>query len=70
MAAHSSILFWEISWTEEADRLQSMELQSQMRLRNETTPATVLLGIRTDASFLLSALVYTVNSVVGFFYFF
>ena len=47
-----------------------MELQSPMRLRNETTPATVLLGIRTDASFLLSALVYTVNSVVGFFFFF
>ena len=47
-----------------------MELQSPMRLRNETTPATVLLGIRTDASFLLSALVYTVNSVVGFFFLF
>ena len=27
MATHSSILAWEISWTEEPDRLQSMELQ-------------------------------------------
>ena len=27
MTAHSSILLWEISWTEEPGRLQSMELQ-------------------------------------------
>ena len=27
MATHSSILAWEISWTEEPDRLQSMGLQ-------------------------------------------
>ena len=27
MATHSSILAWEISWTEEPDRLQSTELQ-------------------------------------------
>ena len=27
MATHSSILAWEIPWTEEPDRLQSMELQ-------------------------------------------
>ena len=26
-ATHSSILAWEISWTEEADRLQSMRSQ-------------------------------------------
>ena len=29
MATHSSILAWEISWTEEPGGLQSMELQSQ-----------------------------------------
>ena len=29
MASHSSILAWEIPWTEEPGRLQSMELQSQ-----------------------------------------
>ena len=27
MATHSSILAWEIPWTEEPDRLQSMESQ-------------------------------------------
>ena len=27
MATHSSILAWRIPWTEEPDRLQSMELQ-------------------------------------------
>ena len=27
MAAHSSILAWEIAWTEEPGRLQSMGLQ-------------------------------------------
>ena len=27
MAIHSSILAWEIPWTEEPDRLQSMGLQ-------------------------------------------
>ena len=27
MATHSSILAWEIPWTEEPDRLQSMGLQ-------------------------------------------
>ena len=29
MATHSSILAWEIPWTEEPGRLQSMGLQSQ-----------------------------------------
>ena len=32
MAAHSSILAWEIPWTEEPGGLQSMGLQSQTRL--------------------------------------
>ena len=27
MATHSSLLAWEIPWTEEPDRLQSMESQ-------------------------------------------
>ena len=27
IATHSSILAWEIPWTEEPERLQSMELQ-------------------------------------------
>ena len=32
MATHSSILAWETPWTEEPGGLQSMGLQSQMRL--------------------------------------
>ena len=32
MATHSSILAWRIPWTEEPDRLQSMELQ---RIRHD-----------------------------------
>ena len=35
MANHSSVLAWEIPWTEEPDGLQSMELQkSRTRLRD------------------------------------
>ena len=35
MATHSSVLAWEIPWTEEPGRLQSMELQkSQTRYNN------------------------------------
>ena len=35
MATHCSILAWEIPWTEEPDRLQSIGLQkSQTRLRD------------------------------------
>ena len=40
MATHSSILAWEISWTEEpgkGDCLQSMGSQSQTRFSNKTT---------------------------------
>ena len=32
MATHSSILAWEIPWTEEPGGLQSMRSQSQMQL--------------------------------------
>ena len=38
MATHSSILAWEIPWTEELDGLQSMWSQkSQIQLTNWTT---------------------------------
>ena len=37
MAPHSSALAWKIPWTEEPDRLQSMESQSQTRLSDFTT---------------------------------
>ena len=32
IATHSSVLAWEIPWTEEPGRLQSMGSQSQMQL--------------------------------------
>ena len=34
MATHSSILAWEIQWTEEPGGLQSIGLHSQTRLSN------------------------------------
>ena len=34
MASHSSILAWEIPWTEEPEGLQSIGSQSQTRLRD------------------------------------
>ena len=34
MATHSSILAWEMPWTEEPGRLQFMESQSQTPLSN------------------------------------
>ena len=38
MATHSSVLAWEIPWTEELDGLQSMWSQkSQIQLTNWTT---------------------------------
>ena len=33
LATHSSILAWRIPWTEEPGRLQSIGLQSQIRLK-------------------------------------
>ena len=37
MAAHSSILAWEIPWTKEPGGLQSMVSQSQIADSNEST---------------------------------
>ena len=37
MATHSSVLAWEISWTEEPGGLQSMELQRVGHDRTTTT---------------------------------
>ena len=43
MATHSSIFAWEIPWTEEPDRLQSMGLQRVgNNLATEHTPAIAL----------------------------
>ena len=44
MATHSSILAWEIPWTEEPGGLQSMGLQkSQIQLSDKTTTTEVYL---------------------------
>ena len=52
MATHSSILAWEIPWTEEPGELQSMESQkSRIQLINETT-TTELLDITFITTFL------------------
>ena len=40
MATHSSILAWRIPWTEEPGKLQSMGLQSQTQLSNQTVKTT------------------------------
>ena len=43
MATHSSLLAWEISWTEEPGGLQSIGLQkSQTRLSEQTTRKRVI----------------------------
>ena len=43
MATHSSILAWEIPWTEEPGRLQSMGVtKSQTQLSNSTTTETCM----------------------------
>ena len=34
IATHSSIFAWEIPWTEESSRIESMGSQSQTQLRN------------------------------------
>ena len=44
MAAHSSILAWRISWTEESTPLQSMGLQS---VRHNGATNTYILGINS-----------------------
>ena len=52
METHSSILAWEIPWTEEPGRLQSMGSQSQTRLKQPSVhtcvPSTVPVLQRTD----------------------
>ena len=42
MAPHSSILAWEVPWTEEAGGLQSTGLQSWMQLSNHMHTGSAL----------------------------
>ena len=41
MAAHSSILAWRIPWTEEPDRLQGLQSQTQLSMHR-----AILTGVR------------------------
>ena len=41
MATHSSILAWKIPWTKEPGGLQSVESQSQTRLKRLSTHASL-----------------------------
>ena len=43
MATHSSILAWEISWTEEVGGLQSTESQSRIRLSTQHSTVSISL---------------------------
>ena len=49
-ATHSSILTWEILWTEEPDRLQSIRLQSRTRLSTHTPQPSNLSVLPTPSS--------------------
>ena len=55
MAAHCSILAWEIPWTEELGGLQSTGSQSQTQLSNKTTTKTFQL-LSVLLAFISSAL--------------
>ena len=51
MATHSSILAWEIPWSEEPDRLQSMRSQSETQLsdyRQQQRDCGLGLGLGLD----------------------
>ena len=57
MATHSSVLAWEISWTEKPGGLQSMESQSQTQLSKFT--GSVLVNITTEVTVLFDYLCFT-----------
>ena len=50
LATHSSILTWEILWTEEPERLQSIRLQSQTQLSTQTPQPSNLSILPTPSS--------------------
>ena len=47
MTTHSSILAWEIPWTEEPGGLQSMGLQSQTQLKQLPPPQSSQVQLNT-----------------------
>jgi len=56
MAAHCSILAWEIPWTEEPGGLQSTGSQSQTQLSNKTTTTKTFQLLSVLLAFISSAL--------------
>ena len=44
IATHSSVLAWEIPWTEEPGRLQSLGRKSQTQLRSQTANSDEWIG--------------------------
>ena len=55
MATHSSILAWQIPWTEEPGRLQSMESQSRTQVSNWTSPE-IFISVSSALSSLYKAI--------------
>ena len=69
MATHSSILAWEIPWTEEPGGLQSMELQKNQTWLNDQTQHLSLIYTPTchneakDDEFFCLFIVYSIASI-------
>ena len=61
MVTHSSILAWEIPWTEEPGGLQSMELQQSdmtQRLNSNTNlSGSVFCNVNTVRSYIIKSIV-------------
>ena len=51
MATHSSILAWEISWTEEPRGLRFIGMQSRTQLKRHSPPACHIFSSMVQASF-------------------
>ena len=68
MATHSSILAWEIPWTEEPGGMYSMESQSQTLLSDWTTATYILITLflgkkklKNHFAFPLPSLIYLLS---------
>ena len=58
MATHSNILAWEIPWTEESGRTQSMVLQSQTQLNNNKNINYISIKLQEKNAFTIFILSY------------
>ena len=64
MATHSSILAWQIPWTEEPGRLQSMESQSWTQVSNWTTSPEIFISVSSALSSLYKA-INLINTLIN-----